>query len=193
MIGEVLTVTRNERLAEEYREMLRIQDTPYLSWRVLKGELPYAEEYLLDVRIRTYVFSAKKGVCTVGAIRRCIVKVTLRDSFPHTAPYIKMLNIPPVFHPDWYSKGTYCSPETWRPECSLKNFVLRMIDTLRYEPSIIRTEAPANYKALEWYLKNRGNTLLFPSDTTELTEKDPQECAAAENGADAFDEIVDTW
>lgn len=185
--------SRNDRLAADYREMLKIQNRPYLSWIVTKGEPPYAEEYLLTVRLRTYVLCAESGRYIVGTTHQCTVRVSLRDSYPHTAPYITMLSIPPVFHPDWYSKGAYCSREPWCPEGSLKDHVLRMLGSLRYEPTLIITDAPANYKALEWYDKNRDNAALFPSDTTELTENSPEELRAAEQAAKPYDEIVDSW
>ena len=185
--------SRKERLAFDYREMLKIQNRPYLSWIAAKGEMPYVQEYLLNVRLRTYVFSAAKGKCTVGAIRRCTIRVTLWDSYPDTAPYICMLDIPPVFHPEWYSKGTYCPSEPWRREDSLKDHILRMLDGLRYGPSLTDTDTPANFKAQDWYRKNRENTALFPSDQTQLTENTPEEIDAAEKALDPFKEIVDSW
>lgn len=184
---------RKERLAADYREMLKIQNRPYLSWMVTKGELPYAEEYLLTVKLRTYVLSVQSGRYTVSAVDRCTVKVTLWDSYPQIAPNIKMLSIPPVFHPDWYSKGTYCSGEPWNPETSLKDYLLRMLSALTYEPSRMMSEAPANYKALEWVQKNRDNALWFPSDKTVLTENTGEELAALEKAAALSDEIVDSW
>ena len=194
-VKEVSTMceSRQERLAADYREMMKIQDRPYCSWIATKGELPCAEEYLLTIRLRTYALTAEGGRYTVGAVRQCTVRVTLWDSYPHVAPSIRMLDLPPVFHPDWYSKGTYCSAEPWRPDLSLKDYVLRMIGSLRYDPSLIGMEAPANYKALDWYLKNRDNASLFPSDTTELTENTAQEAAALEAAAGAFTEIIDSW
>lgn len=183
---------RNERLANDYRDMFRIQNRPYLSWIAVKGEPPYAEEYLLTVKVRTYAFRMKGRRYTVGAIRRCTVKVTLWPSYPITAPDIKMLDIPPVFHPCWYSKGVYCPPEPWRPDLSLKDYIKRMIATLQYDPRLMPDEAPANFKALEWYLRHRGDGSLFPSDTAVLTENSPEETAAAEQAAVTFTEIVDT-
>jgi len=185
--------SRAERLASDYREMLKIQDRPYCSWIVTKGELPCAEEYLLTLRLRTYALTAENGRYTVGTLHRCTVRVTLWDSYPHVAPSIRMLSLPPVFHPDWYSKGTYCSPEPWRPECSLKDYVIRMIETLRYDPSMTVTAAPANYKALDWYLKNRENTAWFPSDTAVLSENTPEEAAEKEKAAVTFGEVIDSW
>lgn len=182
---------RSDRLAADFKEMLKIQNRPYLSWIVTKGELPYAQEYLLTVNIRTYALSLRERRYTVGAIRRCTVKVTLWDSYPVAAPSIRMLDIPPVFHPNWYSKGSYCPCEPWDPDCSLKDFVMRMLRTLCYDPAVIELTAPANFKALDWYLKNQDDETLFPSDTAALTENDEEETAAAEEAANSFDEIVD--
>lgn len=184
---------RNERLARDFREMLKIQNRPYLSWIATKGEPPYAEEYLLTVRLRTYVLSLLSGKYTVGTIHQYTVKVTLWDSYPHMAPNIRMLSIPPAFHPSWYSKGTYSPSVPWRPDSSLKDYVKRMLGTLVYDPSLIDAAAPANYKALDWYLKHRDNASLFPSDLTELTENTPEETAALEKAAISFDEIIDSW
>lgn len=183
--------SRQERLAADYREMLKIQDRPYCSWIASKGEPPYAEEYLLTVRVRTYALSVMSGRYTVGVIRQCVIRVTLWDSYPYVAPHIRMLGFPPVFHPDWYSKGTYCSCEPWRPDSSLKEYILRMIGTLQYDPALMGTDSPANIKALDWYGKNRENGAWFPSDTTPLTENTPEQTAADET-ARSFGEIIDT-
>ena len=188
-----MSESRKDRLASDYREMLKIQNRPYLSWTAAKGELPYAEEYLLSVNLRTYVFSMRSGVCTVGAISRCTVKVTLWDSYPYIAPNIRMLDIPPVFHPAWYSKGAYSPSAPWDPETSLKSYIISMLKTLQYDPSVIDTAAPANYKALDWYMKNRENITFFPSDTTILSENTPVELNALERSIDTFSDIVDTW
>lgn len=183
---------RNDRLKADYREMMKIQDTPYLSWIATKGEMPCAEEYLLTVKLRTYALSVRSGVHTVGVIDRCVIRITLWDSYPAVAPYVKMLNLPPVFHPDWYSKGTYSPHMPWDPETTLKDYVVRMLKTLRYDPELIDTTAPANYKALDWFLKNRDDERLFPSDRTPLSENTDETIGAMEEGGD-FKEIVDSW
>ncbi len=189
----IMNENRNERLERDYHEMMKIQNRPYLSWIPTKGELPFAEEYLLFVRLRSYVLTARDGKYLVGTTDRCTVKVTLWDSYPYIAPNIRMLDLPPVFHPDWYSKGTYCPREAWRPDMPLKDFLLQMLETLRFEPSALHTAAPANYKALEWWMKNRENTSLFPSDPTPLTENTVQEAAAIEKTALSFGEVIDSW
>ena len=54
---------RRDRLAQDFREMLKLQARPYLSWIATKGELPYAQEYLLTIKLRTYVFCSKTNIC----------------------------------------------------------------------------------------------------------------------------------
>ena len=183
---------RNKRLAADYREMLKIQDRPYLSWIVTKGEPPYAEEYLLSIRLRTYALCVIGDRYAVGVMDHCTVKVTLWDSYPTIAPNIRMLNIPPVFAPSWYSKGTYSPSAPWQTDGSLKDYVLQMLKGMIYDPSAIDPAAPANYKALDWYNRNRDNAALFPSDRTELDENRPEDVAAIERAA-VFDEIIDSW
>lgn len=182
---------KKDRLAADFNEMLKIQNRPYLSWIVTKGEIPYAQEYLLTVSVRTYAITLRSHRYTVGATQRCMIKLTLWDSYPVAAPSVRMLDIPPVFHPNWYSHGSYCPSQPWEPDCSLKDYVLRMIGTLCYDPALVELTAPANYKALDWYLKNRDNTALFPSDPSELTENNEEETAAARKAISSFDEIVD--
>lgn len=184
---------KDERLARDYREMLKIQNRPYLDWIVTKGEPPYAEEYLLNIKVRSYVFRMKESRCAVGTVNRFTVKLTLRPSYPYVAPYVRMLDIPPVFHPAWFSKGTYCPPAPWRAETSLKDYVKELIGTLQYDPRLIGDESPANYKALDWYLRSRDNPDLVPSDHTLLTENSAEEAAALEEAAASLSEIVDSW
>ena len=183
---------RSERLSKDYEEMLRLQDTPYLSWIAVKGAPPFAEEYLLTVRLRSYALSATRGRYLVSELNGCTVKVSLWDSYPRIAPQIRMLSFPPVFHPNWYSKGTYCPPQAWRPDDSLKDYVLRMLGTLKYDPTLIETKAPANYKALEWYEKHRENQAWFPSDNTALTENSDEQVAALK-AAVSSGKVIDNW
>lgn len=185
--------SRKKRLAFDYHEMMKLQNPPLLDWIVTKGEPPYAEEYLLTIRVRTYALSATDDEYRVGVIDRCTIRITLWDSYPKIAPNTRMLNIPPVFHPSWYSKGTYCPDEQWREGDSLKDYVLRMIGTLLYEPALTDTEHPANYKALSWYRKHRDNRELFPSDQIELTENSPDKTAALEKAALSPGETIDCW
>ena len=185
-------VDRNERLERDYREMLKIQDRPYLSWVCVKGEPPRVSEYLLTVRLRTYALRASSDGYTVGVIRCCTIKVSLWDSYPQVAPNIRMLSYPPVFHPCWYSKGAYCPPTPWDPACTLKDYMMQMLRTLVYDPSVSDPAAPANYKALDWYQQHRDDPAWFLCDQTALTENDPDTIAALERAAICFDEVVDT-
>ena len=45
-----MTNDRDKRLAADYHEMSAIQNRPYISWTAIKGEPPYAEEYLSSLK-----------------------------------------------------------------------------------------------------------------------------------------------
>ena len=180
---------REERLAADYRGMLKIQNRPYCTWIVTKGEPPYAEEYLLEIRLRSYILSATRDRYIVKTADRWMIKVELWDSYPNVAPNIRMLSIPPVFHPDWYSKGTYCPSTLWQESDSLKDYVKRMLGTLTYDPSLVETKSPANFKAAAWFNKMRNREDLFPCDPVALTENSPDEIAEKEQ----LGEIIDSW
>lgn len=113
----------------------------------------------------------------------------LWDSYPKLAPNTKMLNMPPVFHPNWYSKGTYCPSERWSEDSSLIDYVKRMLGTLTYDPLLIETRSPANFKAAAWFKKMRDHDELFPSDPVELTENAPDEITEK----DQLGAIIDSW
>ena len=180
---------RNERLAADYREMLQLQDRPYLSWIVTKGEPPIAEEYLLTVRIRTYALSATADRYIVSTIDKCTIRITLWDSYPKSAPNTQKPHKPPLGHRHWCSKGTYGPSTLWQEGDSLKDYVKRMLGTLTYDPSLVETKSPANFKAAAWFNKMRDREELFPSDPVALTENSPDEISEKEQ----LGEIIDSW
>ena len=56
----------------------------------------------------------------------------------------------------------------------------------------METNAPANYKALDWYLRNCGKEGWFPSDRIELSENSIEQTAAIRD-RDVFGEVIDSW
>lgn len=155
--------TRRLRLKSDYEEMKKIQNQSYVSWVVSKGVAPYVEEYLLTIKVRTYYAPGK-------TMNTCKVQITLPTDYPYSAPSAKMISEPLVYHPHWFLSGSYC-PGSWGVSESLLRFTEKMIETLQNNPDRINPSSPANKEAMAWYLKNKNNKSLFPSDTTKLTEK----------------------
>lgn len=151
-----------ERIKNDYEAMRSIQNTPYVSWKVVRGEPPYVEEYELTIHVKTY--SAPNKIMDT-----CRVRISLGPEYPGVVPHAKMVSTPLVFHPHWFVGGDYC-PGHYVGSETLVQFIKRMIMTLQNDPSLVDPTSPANSKALEWFLKNKNNRRLFPSDTTKLTE-----------------------
>ena len=149
------------RIASDYNEMCQIARSPMVSWTATKGEAPYVEEYLLTIKVRTYSGPNK-------IMNSCKVRITLPANYPQVKPVTKMEGTL-VFHPNWFTDGGYCCGD-YRPKESLGNYVVRLIETLQYNRQITNEKSAANQTANRWYLNNRGNKDLFPSDKQPLPD-----------------------
>lgn len=148
---------RKIRLKSEYEEMKMIQNTPYLSWEAVKGEPPYIEEYLLDVHLRTYCAPEK----TIEGFK---VKITLPKDYPYSPPVLKQVSEPLIFNPEWFLSGVY-SIGCHCPSNPLVRVIEMMLYTTQYSEEYIDINSPCNMEALKWYLNNKDNKDLFPSDS----------------------------
>ena len=144
------------RIKTDYEEMLTIPANPVLSWKATKGIAPYIEEYLLTIKVRTYSAPGK-------IMNECKVRVSIPENYPTVAPVAYMEGTK-VFHPNWFTSGKYCGGLN-HPTESLKSYIMRMIQTLQYDPAITNPRSPANPEANSWFLKNKH---LFPSDKQPL-------------------------
>lgn len=147
------------RIATDYKEMCRIATSPMVSWVATKGKAPYVEEYVLTIKVRTYSGPDK-------VMNQCKVRITLPPNYPQNAPETRMEGVL-VFHPNWYKSGKYCCGKYASSE-SLGNYVLRMIQSLQYDPQITNPNSAANPDAKTWYLNNKHNKKMFPSDKQPL-------------------------
>ena len=150
------------RLASGYKEMCRIANSPMVSWKATKGEAPYVEEYLLTINVRTYSGPGK-------IINTCKVRISIPANYPQVAP-ITIMEAPIVFHPNWWSDGRWCCGKYKITE-SLGNYVVRLIQTLQFDPIVTNPDSAANHDAKKWYLDNKN---LFPSDKQPLPNPDAQ-------------------
>lgn len=156
-----ITQLHKIRIASDYKEMCRIATSPIISWVATKGKAPYVEEYVLTIKVRTYSGPDK-------VMNQCKVRVTLPPDYPQRAPLTRMEGVL-VFHPNWFINGTYCCGSYPLSE-SLGNYVLRMIRSLQYDPQVTNPNPrdAANPDAIKWYLNNKHNKKMFPSDKQSL-------------------------
>lgn len=147
------------RIKNDYDEMCRLKASPMIDWVATKGTAPYVEEYLVTINVRTY----KAPNVPINQVK---VRIKLDPAYPNVAPVTKMEGTL-VFHPNWFSDGRYCCGFYDRTE-SLGPYVNRMIQTLQYDHAVTNPNSPANLEAKSWYVTNKSNRRLFPSDTQRL-------------------------
>jgi ubiquitin-protein ligase len=153
------------RLSNDYKEMLRLRGS-IIVWKAVRGTPPIVEEYEVTINVRT--------IFGIDLSRRpsyrssSVVRLSLPNEYPAVAPHIGMITIPPPFHPNWFTNGSWCYG-TWNPAESLGNFISRMIKTLQFDPLITNPDSPANREATTWYLENK-NSGFFPCDRQVLPD-----------------------
>lgn len=153
---------RRVRLKNDYQTMVNIR-RPWLGWSVVRGELPYVEEYLLDVTLKTIVGPGPSYATNHR------ISVSLPPTYPQSsAPAIRYLGTPRPFHPNWWPDGRWCYG-TWLVYESLGQHVKRMLQTLQFDAQITNVNSPANRAAADWYLARRSSG-LFPCDRSELPD-----------------------
>lgn len=131
-----------------------------IDWKVSKGKEPRVEEYIMTIHVHTFVSQTR----TVDQIK---VKVTLPPTYPTNAPIIQAIGEEGQsrpYNPNWHRDGKYCG-NIWNIKESLGNHIVRMIQTLQYDPLIINPGSAANGEANSWYLNNKER---FPCDTQPL-------------------------
>lgn len=150
------------RIKNDYNEMINIAKSPMVSWVATKGTAPYVEEYLITINVRTY-----SGPGTI--MNQCKVRISLPANYPQVAPNTTMEGTV-VYHPNWWENGKWCCG-TYKMTESLGNYVVRLLQTLQFDPIVTNPNSPANHDAKNWYLNNKS---LFPSDHQPLPNPNAQ-------------------
>jgi ubiquitin-protein ligase len=136
---------------------------PWLSWKAIGGVEPFVEQYEIALRLRTIIGP------TPDYRDDHVIRVSLGPDYPIlSAPRVQMLTRPPPFHPNWWPSGQWCYGTWWVYE-SLGAHIVRMIQTLQYDPEITQGADRANGKASDWYNANRSRG-WFPCDNTPLPD-----------------------
>ncbi|MCR4723672.1 MAG: hypothetical protein K5629_07875 [Eubacteriales bacterium] len=151
---------RRIRLKNDYLEMKLIDESPLVDVSVTGGEEPYADEYLLTINVRTYCGQNEM-------MDSCQVRITLSEDYPRNAPFAFMEGQPKAYNPVWFKNGKWCSGDFWNASESLGHFVIRLLQSLQFDPAVVNPARPANQEAYKWYKKNPR---LFPCDVQPLPE-----------------------
>jgi hypothetical protein len=149
------------RLRNDYATMENIR-RPWLSWKVIAGTVPFVEQYEIALRLRAIIGPKPEYR------EDHIVQAILGPDYPISQPTVKMLTRPLPFHPTWWPSGLWCSGD-WFTHESLGAHIVRMIQTLQYDPEITQGTHRANGQAADWYNANRTRS-WFPCDRTPLPD-----------------------
>lgn len=90
------------------------------------------------------------------------VEITLPESYPQQpGPYVTFTT--PIFNPNIYPSGKWCSGE-WKIMEYLDLFVMRLMKVIAFDPTIVNPRSPANGEAAQWFVQTRNrHPDLFPT------------------------------
>lgn len=98
--------------------------------------------------------------------------ILLSSTYPLQEPSVSIIT--PIFHPNVYSSGRVCLGTKWIPTQGLDLLVVRIIQIITFDPSILNEKSPANYNALLWYRRALATYPEdFPTDSKSYSYKDP--------------------
>ena len=159
-----MTETRKKRLANDYRELMSMEG-PYLSVRPISGRAPYYDEYELTIRIRTIIGPEP----TYRGVH--VVRLSFPAGYPtEDYPRVVMVTKPYPFHTNWFRSGAWCYGSASHNTEGAGNYVVRLMQTLQFDPNMIDTNSAANMDAANWYTQNKHIAGLFPCDTSKLPQ-----------------------
>jgi len=152
---------RHERLMGNYREMGNIRG-PRIDWQGEGGHPPTT--YVVTYRLPSYIDQQR-----TREVHR--VRFELDAQHPDEKPSVRMLDSPPVFHPNVFADGRICIGNQWSREEGLGFLVIRVAKMLLYYEIFTNPDHPANGDAARWYRANRarfplGGAIAFPDPIT---------------------------
>lgn len=169
---------RNLRLKNDYTEMVNIRG-PIVSWKALRGTAPFIDEYEVTINVR--------GITGEGPRYResHVIVVKLPANYPSSAPDVRMMTKPFVFHPNWYRDGKWCFG-TWLISEGLGHHIVRLMRTIQYDVEITNEHSAANGDANRWYQSNRQRG-IFPCDSQLLPDPTKKRMTINASGRKRFD------
>ncbi len=81
------------------------------------------------------------------------IHIDLPARYPFDAPKVTILT--PIWNPNVYPSGLVCLGLKWLPTQGLDLLVLRVMQLLTLDPTIVNTDSPANAEASRWYIQTR--------------------------------------
>jgi hypothetical protein len=167
--GAAIQAVHRERLSGDHAEMSNIR-CRWIDW-VGNAAMP-PERYVVTYRLPSYVDAA----FTKRDEHR--VQFVLPAPYPTVPPAVRMLDQPPVYHPNIYADGRICTG-LWHPEEGLAFMVIRVARMLLYQPAVTNPSSAASREAAQWYAMHPerfplSRHVTFPDPLTGIHVGDPR-------------------
>lgn len=95
------------------------------------------------------------------------VVIDLPSRYPFAEPSVTITT--PIFHPNVYSSGKACLGNKWLPTQGLELLIVRLVQLITFDKSILNEKSPANNAALSWYRNAiRKSPSAFPTDVSDV-------------------------
>ena len=138
---------------------------PVLDVKPVSGTPPYVDAYELTVYIRSIVGPEP----TYRGVHK--IHLSLPSGYPKSDyPKVVMISKPYPYHTNWFRSGAWCYGSASLCTEGLGNFVVRLMQSLQFDPNLIDTDSAANLDAANWYRQNKNISGMFPCDTTKLPQ-----------------------
>lgn len=141
---------RQERLRNDYREMMEFKDAS-LGMLEFKVDKTYRHYDVVLHGIHTFVLDGNGGFKLEDDHA---FTIDLPPEYPLAEPQFKFTR--PLYHPNWYDSGKVCLgilSYNWDPSTKLKELVDDTIKMMIFE--IVNVKSPANGEACKWYSDNK--------------------------------------
>ena len=107
------------------------------------------------------------------------VEITLRGQGSPLIAYIPAGD-PVPYHPNWWPSGMICNGLEGRDELlKLIDYIEFVFGVLQFQPRRINAGSPANPEATQYWLQNKSNRSLFPTDShpfPTIGAEQPKKC-----------------
>lgn len=159
---------RVKRLQNDYDKMRALESSSqYVTIEGTDGNPP--DKYVVQLTCRS-ITSINGSQPVYGSFHR--MGIDLHTDYPRKGPLVVMLTS--VFNPNVFGNGVVCIGDKgdhgWAPSMGLDDLVVRVIETLRYEPETVNPNSPANGIAADWMKRQNGN--MFPLETGQIRGAD---------------------
>lgn len=165
-MADVMTASQwAARIRHQYEDMCLFPINGLFSWKVDSGQNPpMVKSYLITYRVKTLV----KENGRLKPQQKTVVRIRLPES-PGADPTAHIVEGLVPFHPNWYDNGRLCNGDMWSADPILWKYVIKIGQTLAFDPARTNPRSPANSEAnVDWIAKMKRVIKPYPCGRTDF-------------------------